>query len=67
MIHAYSEKYLADAMRNLGEAFDFAHTVGRLELDNFLPCLSILVLQNFLAAVVPSMLQDFPEQNLPWK
>jgi DNA-binding Xre family transcriptional regulator len=35
MIHAYSENYLDDAMRNLGEAFDFAHTVGLLELDNF--------------------------------
>ena len=35
MIHAYSENYLDDAMRNLGEAFDFAYTVGRLELDNF--------------------------------
>ena len=35
MIHAYSENYLDDAMRNLGEAFDFAHTVGRLDLDSF--------------------------------
>ena len=35
MIHAYSENYLDDAMRNLGEAFDFAHTVCRLDLDSF--------------------------------
>ena len=35
MIHAYSENYLDDVMRNLGEAFDFAHAVGLLELDNF--------------------------------
>ena len=35
MIHAYSEHYLDDAMRNLGEAFDFAYTVCHLELDNF--------------------------------
>ena len=35
MIHAYSENYLDDAMRNLGEAFDFAHAVGHLELDSF--------------------------------
>ena len=35
MIHAYSENYLDDAMRNLGEAFDFAHAVCHLELDNF--------------------------------
>ncbi len=36
MTHAYSECYLDDAMRNLGEAFDFAHNVCRLELDAFL-------------------------------
>ena len=35
MIHAYSENYLDDAMRNLGEAFDFAHAVCHLELDSF--------------------------------
>ena len=35
MIHAYSENYLDDAMQNLGEAFDFAHTVCYLDLDSF--------------------------------
>ena len=35
MIRAYSENYLDDAMRNLGEAFDFAHAVCHLDLDNF--------------------------------
>ena len=35
MIHAYSEHYLDDAMRNLGEAFDFAHMVCHLDLDSF--------------------------------
>ena len=35
MIHAYSEHYLDDAMRNLGEAFDFAHAVCHLDLDSF--------------------------------
>ena len=36
MIHAYDEQYLSDAMRNLGEAFDFAQNVCRIELDTFL-------------------------------
>lgn len=36
MIHAYDEQYLYDAMRNLGEAFDFAWTVCHIELDSFL-------------------------------
>ena len=36
MIHAYDEQYLSDAMHNLGEAFDFAWNVCRIELDTFL-------------------------------
>ena len=36
MIHAYDEQYLNDAMRNLGEAFDFARNVCRIDLDAFL-------------------------------
>ena len=36
MTRAYSEYYLDDAMRNLGEAFDFARNVCILELDDFL-------------------------------
>ena len=35
MIRAYSENYLDDAMRNLGEAFDFANAVCHLKPDNF--------------------------------
>ena len=35
MIHAFDEKYLDDAMRNLGEAFDFARNVCQVELDDF--------------------------------
>lgn len=35
MIHAFDEKYLDDAMRNLGEAFDFARHVCQVELDDF--------------------------------
>ena len=36
MIRAYDEQYLSDAMRNLGEAFDFARNVCRIDLDTFL-------------------------------
>jgi DNA-binding transcriptional regulator YiaG len=36
MIHAYSEEYLDEAMRNLGEAFDYARESQRLDLDDFL-------------------------------
>ena len=36
MIHAYDEQYLSDAMRNLGEAFDFVSNVCLVKLDDFL-------------------------------
>lgn len=35
MIRAYDEQYLSDAMRNLGEAFDFARNVCQIGLDDF--------------------------------
>lgn len=36
MIHAYDKQYLDDAMRNLGEAFDYAVNNCRIEIDDFL-------------------------------
>ena len=36
MIHAYDEQYLDDAMRNMGEAFDFARNICQVDLDDFL-------------------------------
>ena len=36
MIHAYAEEYLDDAMRNLGEAMDYARECHHLDLDTFL-------------------------------
>lgn len=35
MIHAYDKGYLDDAMRNLGEAFDYAVNVCKFEADEF--------------------------------
>jgi len=35
MTRAYDDQYLDDAMRNLGEAFDFARNVCQVELDVF--------------------------------
>lgn len=36
MVYAYDEKYLYDAMRNLGEAFDYAYNQCNIELDVFM-------------------------------
>ena len=35
MIYAYDEIYLDDAMKNLGEAFDYATNIRNLDLDGF--------------------------------
>ena len=35
MIYAYNELYLDDAMKNLGEAFDYAANIRNLDLDDF--------------------------------
>ena len=35
MIHAYSEEYLSDAMKNLGEAVDYAVNYCQTEMQVF--------------------------------
>ena len=37
MIHTFDEKYWDDAIRNLGEAFDFARNACQINLDDFSP------------------------------
>lgn len=36
MIHAYDQMYLTDAMQNLGEAFDYAFSCCKINLDDFM-------------------------------
>lgn len=36
MMYAYAEEYLNEAMKNLGEAFDYAANACKLELDKFM-------------------------------
>ena len=36
MIHAYAEEYLNDAMKNLGEAFDYAVNACGIDIDDFM-------------------------------
>lgn len=36
MIHAYAETYLSDAMKNLGEAFDYAVNDCHIDIDEFM-------------------------------
>ncbi len=36
MTHAYAEEYLNDAMRNLGEAFDYAVNACKIDIEEFM-------------------------------
>lgn len=36
MTHAYADEYLNDAMRNLGEAFDYVANACKISLDDFM-------------------------------
>ncbi len=36
MTHAYAESYLNDAMRNLGEAFDYAVNACKIDIEEFM-------------------------------
>lgn len=36
MTHAYAEEYLDDAMRNLGEAFDYAVNACKIDMEEFM-------------------------------
>ncbi len=36
MTHAYAEEYLNDAMRNLGEAFDYAVSACKIDIEEFM-------------------------------
>lgn len=35
MMHAYNKQYLDDAMRNLGEAFDYVANACKMDMVNF--------------------------------
>ena len=47
MMHAYDEQYLDDAMRNLGEAADYAVNACKMSLQKFFD-LFVRILSKFL-------------------
>ena len=53
MIHAYDEQYLDDAMRNLGEAFDFARNICQVDLDDFLSMMTATEIAGLFERGVP--------------
>lgn len=64
MIYAYDEMYLDDAMKNLGEAADYAASCCNLNIDAFLSCSQQQVSPLSLKKATPDLYPDFRGQNL---
>ena len=67
MIHAYAEIYLDDAMRNLGEAFDYAANVCGIELDDFMELFITGGLAEQFGAGVPKYISGMSGTELVWE
>lgn len=67
MIHAYAETYLDDAMRNLGEAFDYAANVCGIDLDDFMDLFISGGLAEQFGAGVPKYVSGLSGTELVWE
>lgn len=67
MMYAYDEKYLDDAMKNLGEAFDYSATVLNIPMDNFLDMFIISGIAKQFASGVPKFVSGLSGTELVWE
>lgn len=67
MMHAYDEMYLDDAMRNLGEAFDYSATVLNIPMDDFLDMFIISGIAEQFAGGVPKFVSGLSGTELVWE
>ena len=67
MIHAYDKQYLDDAMRNLGEAFDYAINNCRIEIDDFLDMFIAGGLADQFGSGVPRFVSGMSGTELVWE
>lgn len=67
MIHAYDKQYLDDAMRNLGEAFDYAVNDCRIEIDDFLDLFIAGGLADQFGSGVPKFVSGMSGTELVWE
>ena len=67
MMYAYDEIYLDDAMRNLGEAFDYSTTVLNISLDDFLDMFIISGIAEQFANGVPKFVSGLSGTELVWE
>lgn len=67
MICAYNEMYLNDAMKNLGEAFDYSAIVLNIPMDNFLDMFIISGIAEQFAGGVPKFVSGLSGTELVWE
>ena len=67
MMYAYDEMYLEDAMRNLGEAFDYSVTVLHISMDDFLDMFIISGIAEQFASGVPKFVSGLSGTELVWE
>ena len=67
MIHAYDKRYLDDAMRNLGEAFDYAVNNCQIESDDFLNMFIAGGLADQFGSGVPKFVSGLSGTELVWE
>lgn len=66
MMHAYDQIYLDDAMKNLGEAFDYSETVLNITMDEFLDMFIISGIAQQFASGVPKFVPGLSGTELVW-
>lgn len=67
MMYAYDEIYLNDAMRNLGEAFDYSATVLSISMDDFLDMFIISGIAEQFADGVLKFVSGLSGTELVWE
>ena len=67
MMRAYDEMYLNDAMKNLGEAFDYVATVLNIPMDDFVDMFIISGIAEQFAGGVPKFVSGLSGTELVWE
>ncbi|MGN0141901.1 MAG: helix-turn-helix domain-containing protein [Roseburia sp.] len=67
MIHAYDKQYLDDAMRNLGEAFEYAGNNCGIELDDFMDVFIAEGIADQFGSGVPKFVSGMSGTELVWE
>ena len=67
MMHAYNKQYLDDAMRNLGEAFDYVANACKMDMDEFLNLFIAGGIAKQFGAGAPKYVSGMSGVELVWK